>query len=122
MKPLATNPGTRTTKAVVVVCLAAVLGLFFSPLYVNKLPLVPLWAAVQAKQNAPRVQIGMTDAQVWSTLGLSRYGLRAHAEGGGPSDWYPANYVLWPGYVVHARWNLKTHPATLVAFKFQDRL
>lgn len=112
----------QVLKAMAVGSLAAAAALFFYPLYVNALPLVPLWVAVRAKQTAPQVQVGMTDAQVWSTLGLSGRGLRAHIEGSGPSDAYPANYVLWPGYVVHARWSLRTHPATVVQFRFQDHL
>ena len=76
----------------------------------------------QAKKRAPFVHVGMTDAQVWSTLGLTHCGFRAHVSGSGPSAAYPANYVLWPGYVVHARWNLRTKPATLVEFQFWDHL
>ena len=122
MEPTSRTPGGQVSKTVAIIGFAVALAVFCYPLYVRKIPLVPLWVAVQAKQNAPRVQNGMTDAQVWSTLGLSGRGLRAHVEGSGPSDWYPASYVLWPGYVISARWNLKTQPATLLAFKFQDRL
>ena len=115
-------PGRKAMKVVAVAGLAAALAAFFYPLYANTLPLVPPWVAARAKQNAPRVRVGMTDDQVWSTLGLSGRGLRAHVSGSGPPDAYPANYVLWPGYVLHFRWNLRTHPATVVKFKFQDQL
>ena len=112
----------RALKIVAFGSLAAVAAIFFYPLYVNMLPLVPLWVAVRAKHNAPQVQIGMSDAQVWSTLGLSGRGLRAHVSGSGPPEAYPANYGLWPGYILHMRWNLKAHPATLVELQFRDHL
>jgi len=114
--------GGRAVQTAVTASLVAMLAAMFYPLYVSHLPLVPLWTAKTAKQRAPLVRVGMTDAQVWSTLGLAGRGFRARVSGSGPPEAYPANYVLWPGYVVHARWNLKTRPATLVVFKFQDRL
>ena len=116
------DPGRRALKFASLGSVAVAAAVFLYPLYVNALPLVPLWVAVRAKQNAPQVQVGMTETQVWSTLGLSRRGLKAHVSGSGPPEAYPANYVLWPGYVVHARWNLRTRPATITQFRFQDSL
>lgn len=113
----------RLGQIVAVICIVTVTGLILSPALILMLPFrVPLWTAMQAKKRAPLVQIGMTDAQVWSTLGLTRFAFQAHVSGSGPPDAYPASYVLWPGYVVHARWNLRTEPATLVEFQFQDHL
>ncbi len=101
----------------------AVIGAILYPVYVRFLPFsVPPWVAHQAKQRAPGVRLGMTDAQVWSTLGLQGRGFRAHVEGSGPPEAYPANYVLWPGYVIHARWNLRAKPAKVVEFSFRDHL
>ncbi len=122
MKAHLRDPGGWAVQAVFIVSVVAMLGLIFYPVYVRYIPLVPLWTAIQAKQQAPLVQVGMTDAQVWSTLGLAGRGFRAHISGSGLPEAYPANYILWPGYVLHMRWNLRTYPATLVEFKFQDRL
>ena len=126
MRSASRDSGGQVLKVVsilfLVMFLMTVLAVFFSPLYIRHLPLVPLGVAVKAKRNAPLVRVGMTEAQVWSTLGLAGRGFRAHTEGSGPPEAYPANYVLWPGYVLHMRWNLKTHPATVVEFRFQDRL
>ena len=122
MQPHLVDPGRKAIRCVAVASLAAALAVFFYPLYANTLPLVPPWVAARAKRNAPRVRVGMTEAQVWSTLGLSGRGLRAHVSGSGPPEAYPANYGLWPGYVLHMRWNLKNHPATLVEFQFRNHL
>lgn len=108
---------------IAVVCILAVTGLILSPALIPLLPFtVTPWTAMQAKKRAPLVQLGMTDAQVWSTLGLTHCGFPTRVSGSGPSGAYPANYVLWPGYVVHVRWNLRTKPATLVEFQFRDHL
>jgi len=113
----------RMGQIIAVVCILAVTCLILYPALIPLFPFsVTLWTAMQAKKRAPLVHIGMTDAQVWSTLGLTHCGFRAHVSGSGPPDAYPANYVLWPGYVVYARWNLHTKPATLVAFQFRDHL
>jgi hypothetical protein len=122
MKTHSQDVGASVIKGVLTVSVLAMLAVIFYPVYGRHLPLVPFWVARQAKQRAARVQLGMTDAQVWSTLGLAGRGFRSHISGSGPPQAYPANYVLWPGYVLHMRWNLTTHPATLVKFKFQDRL
>ncbi len=122
MKPRVRDPDGQVVKTIAAIGCAVALAVFCHPLYVSRLPPVPRWVAVRAKQNAPRVRVGMTDAQVWSTLGLAGRGLRTRVNGSGPTGAWPSNYVLWPGYVVHARWDLRNHPATLVAFRFQARL
>jgi hypothetical protein len=117
------DPRKRIGQMIAFFCILAVTGLILSPALVPMLPFcVPPWTAMQAKKRAPLVRVGMTDAQVWSTLGLTRFGFQAHVNGSGPPNAYPANYVLWPGYVLHMRWNLRTTPATLVHFQFRDRL
>jgi len=117
------DPSGRVLNVVLVVCGVAMLGAFFYPVIVHSLPFsVPPWVAMRAKKRAPLVHIGMTDAQVWSTLGLAGRGFQAHISGSGPAGAYPTNYVLWPGYVMHMRWDLRTKPATLVEFQFRDHL
>ena len=113
----------RIRNVIIVSCFVVVIGAIFYPLYGRLLSFsVPPWVAHQAKQRAPGVRLGMTDAQVWSTLGLQGRGFRAHVAGSGPSEAYPANYVLWPGYVIHTRWNLGAKPARVVEFSFRDHL
>ena len=84
-------------------------------------PVPPLWAR-QVRERVPLLRPGMTEQEVWSTLGLSGWGFKAHIYGSGPSDSFPANYELWPGYALHMRWNYRNHPHTLVQAKFGDRL
>ena len=83
---------------------------------------VPPSVAARAKERVKLLRSGMTEHEVWSTLGLSGWGFRARVSGSGPPDAFPANYVLWPGYVLHMRWNYKTRPATLVKAEFRNRL
>ncbi len=98
-------------------------GCAFYPFIVNLLPFrVPPSVAARAKRRVPLLRPGMTEQEVWSTLGLTRSGFRARIHGSGPPDAFPANYVLWPGYVLHTRWNYKTKPVTLVEAEFRDHL
>jgi hypothetical protein len=83
---------------------------------------VPVWLAQRAERRVGLLHPGMSEAQVWSTLGLSGWGLNAHVSGSGPSSAFPANYRLWPGYVLHTRWNYRTQPVTLVEAEFRQRL
>jgi hypothetical protein len=98
-------------------------GYALSPLLVNLLPFRVLPSvAARAKQRVSLLRPGMTEQEVWSTLGLTRSGFRARISGSGPPNAFPANYVLWPGYVLHTRWNYKTKPITLVEAEFRDHL
>ncbi len=104
--------------------------IFATALYLLLLPIllrlpfrVPPPVAARAKARVNRLKPGMTERQVWSTLGLNGYGFRARVPGGsGPPKAFPMNYVLWPGYVFHARWNLHAQPPTLVEAEFRNRL
>ena len=112
----------RVLKVTFVFGIAAVLVVIFYPLYVDKLPRVPLWVAMHARQNASRVRVGMTEAEVWSTLGLGDRGFHTHhGEGSGPASDFRENYRLWPGYYLSLHWNFKTSPATVAKFEFKDR-
>jgi hypothetical protein len=77
------------------------------------------WAAHRARQNIGLVHRGMTDAQVWETLGLTSYHFPAHVSGSGNPRGYPANYLLWPGDTLFCRWNLTTNPPVLVEAYFK---
>ena len=76
----------RVLKVTFVFGIAAVLAVIFYPLYVDKIPRVPLWVAMNARRNAPKVRVGMTEAEVWSTLRLGDRGFHTHhGRGSGPA-------------------------------------
>ncbi len=98
-------------------------GYALSPLLIDLLPFRVLPSvAGRAEQRAPLLRPGMTEQEVWAALGLTRSGFRARVNGSGPSEAFPANYILWPGVVLHTRWNYRTKPITLVEAEFQDHL
>lgn len=101
---------------------ATALLVVFFPL-LNRLPYrVPIWVAQRAQQQIGQLRPGMTEQEVWSTLGLTGRGFKAHVNGSGPPNAFPANYVLWPGYVLHTRWDYRTKPVTLVDSEFREHL
>ena len=120
MIPVSKKQIGRLIKAILIVALVAICAIIFYPIYCDQLPRVTPWDAVRAKQNASLVHVGMTDAEVWSTLGLEGYKLPAQTSGSGKRQAWHSFYRLWPGYVIYARWNLTTRPATLIEFKFQN--
>ncbi|HLK61332.1 MAG TPA: hypothetical protein VKU00_32580 [Chthonomonadaceae bacterium] len=83
---------------------------------------VPPYVAARATERVSLLRPGMTEQQVWSTLGLSGRGFKAHIGGSGSPAAFPANYALWPGHVLHMRWNYKTKPATLVDAEAREHL
>ena len=80
------------------------------------------WAAYRARQRIDLVHPGMTESEVFQTLGLSFYRFRAHVSGSGNPHNYPANYLLWPGVILYCRWDLTTNPPVLGGAKFKYNL
>jgi hypothetical protein len=96
------------------------LFVFFKPL-VWRYHCTP-WAAYRARHRIHQVHPGMTDTQVWETLGLSAYRFRAHVSGSGDPHGYPANYFLWPGDILYCRWNLTSNPPVVIEARFKNGL
>ena len=82
----------------------------------------PPWAAYRARHRINLVHPGMTDSQVFQTLGLSSYGFSAYVSGSGDPHAYPANYLLWPGDILYCRWDVWCNPPVLVEARFKNRL
>ena len=80
------------------------------------------WAAYRAKHRVDLVHPGMTESEVFQTLGLSFYGFHAHVSGSGNPHSYPANYLLWPGVILYCRWDLTTNPPVARVVRFKQSL
>jgi len=80
------------------------------------------WAAYRARHCIDLVHPGMTDSQVWATLGLTAYKFPAKVSGSGDPHAYPANYLLWPGDILYCRWNLYSNPPVVVEALFKNSL
>lgn len=113
--------GTLSKTILCVVVFATALYLLLFPI-LPRLPRVLPSTAKRAKERVTLLRPGMTEHEVWATLGLDGRGFKAHISGSGPPEAFPANYILWPGYVLHMRWNYKTQPATLVKAEFRNQL
>jgi len=57
---------------------------------------VPFWVANQVPKRLRLLQPGMTEAQVWATLGLRPYRRRILREGSGPAKDYRQGWHLGP--------------------------
>jgi hypothetical protein len=80
------------------------------------------WAAYRARHRIDLVHPGMTESEVFQTLGLSFYGFHAHVSGSGNPHSYPANYLLWPGVILYCRWDLTTNPPIARVVRFKQSL
>ena len=79
---------------------------------------IPRYAALRAHERISQLQPGMTETQVWETLGLSQYDTLKYIMGSGPPDRFPANYKLWNGYILHCKWNTCSNSMVLVEARF----
>ncbi len=78
------------------------------------------WKAAHARDCVALLKPGMTDTEVWQTLGLSEYHFASHSSGSGSPQAWPIYYRLWPGHVLFLRWNRTTTPPTLVQAAFYN--
>ena len=67
-------------------------------------------AVYRAHWRISLIHPGMTDEQVWETLGLSKYEFDKGVMGSGPPNDFPMNYRLWYHQILFCRWDITKRP------------
>jgi hypothetical protein len=69
----------------------------------------------EAIKRASLLRAGMSEDDVFKTLGLQNFGLKASSSGSGPENAWPTWYMVTEKRSIMIRWDRRRSPPTLVS-------